>query len=89
MFNILITTFIIIGYSSAETTTTQYNCCNSSLNQLINRTCDNNGSENAVIQLKCTEKYVLDSRIEDDNFIVAKNGSLFLTELDVFVNSDE
>lgn len=87
MINILITSLIIIGYSRAEPT--QYNCCNNRTNQLINRTCDNNSSEKAEIKLKCLDKYVLDSRIEDDTFNVAKNGSLFLKELDIYVNSDK
>lgn len=87
MINILITSLIIIGYSRAELT--QYNCCNNRTNQLINRTCDNNGSEKSGIKLKCLEKYVLDSRIEDDSFNMAKNGSLFLAELDIYVNSDK
>ncbi|CAO1435791.1 unnamed protein product [Diamesa serratosioi] len=86
MINLLITSLIIIGYSRAETT--QYNCCNTKSNQLINRTCDNNGSGIVEINLKCSDKYVLDSRIEDDSFNVAKNGSLFLTELDIYMNSD-
>lgn len=87
MINILIISLIIIGYSRAEPS--QYNCCNNRTNQLINRTCDNNGSEKVEIKIKCLDKYVLDSRIEDDNFNVAKNGSLFLKELDLYVNSDK
>ena len=87
MIKILIASLIIIGYSRAELT--QYNCCNDRSNQLFNRTCHNNGSEKTEIKLKCLDKYILDSRIEDDSFNVAKNGSLFLTELDIYVNSDK
>lgn len=90
---LLISILIIIVHVTTITSTKvdAPKCCENDKNLLLESECDvNNEGKRPSLNLKCSEKYILDPTLfDEDNYTVTENGTLLIPDFQSVLFHDE
>ena len=86
----IVTTVLILQLTCALSAEVS-KCCENEQNLLVDRKCGANSlGKIPKLKLSCEEKYILDpSNVEEDQYKITQNGSLYVTDMDSYLFPNE